>query len=120
LLPLSALLLFLEVNKMAIAEVIFTQVFNKVLERILKPDVPVSDVDANRIASVVTKELAPVLLNQTNSEPLYKSRIMRGLLLAGVGVLGQFLGINITDGDLEQGIHAVTALIEVVGILYAI
>lgn len=105
---------------MAIAEIIFTQVFNKVLERILKPDVPVSNADANRVASAVTKELAPVILNQTNSEPLHKSRIMRGLLLAAVGVVGGFLGLNITEGDLEQGIHAVTALIEVIGILYAV
>lgn len=105
---------------MALAETVFTQVFNHVLDRITAANVSVTSAEASKVAQEVTKGLAPVILNQTNTEPLYKSRIMRGALLVVAGLIGGFLGINFTDGDLEQGIHAITSLAEAVGILYVL
>ena len=105
---------------MSLQEVIFTQVFNKVLDRLLKPEVPVRNADAPAVAKQITQDLAPVIVNQTNNEPLYKSRIMRGLFIAAAGVLGSWFRVQITDGDLEQGIHAITTLIEAIGIIYAL
>lgn len=105
---------------MTLAETVFTQVFNRVLDRITAANVPVTSSEATKVAQEVTKEIAPVILNQTNTEPLYKSRIIRGALLVIIGLVGGFFGVNFTDGDLEQGIHAITSIAEAVGILYVL
>jgi len=106
---------------MNLKTVIFTEVFKQVLDVVKRPDVPVQG-SANevQVAKEVTEKLAPVILNQTNNEPLWKSRILRGAGIALVGLAGGYLGINISDGDLEGGIKAVTDLVTALGVLYAI
>lgn len=101
--------------------IIATELFKKVLEVVQRPDVPVHGTrDEEIVAARVAEKLAPVIQNQTNQEPLWKSRIMRGSLLALLGLAGGYLGINLSDGDVEGGIKAITDLVSALGVLYAI
>jgi len=104
---------------MAIAEVIFGQVFERVLDTITRPSVPVSDRDAREVAKAVAKEVAPVVVNATNSEPWYQSRILRGLLAAGLGWLLSKAGLILTEGELSEIVTIVASLIEAAGLAYA-
>ena len=105
---------------MTLASALTTMIFNKVLDRLLKPDVPVNTTSAPVVAREVVDEIAPIIVNQINAEPLHKSRIFRGVLIVGAGILGSVFGLTVTDGDLEQGISAVTTIVEAVGILYVL
>jgi len=104
---------------MALVESIFTSVFDKVLTRILKDDVPVSTSEAEQVAAAVTKEIAPVVVNATNAEPWYQSRIFRGLLVAIVGYLGSKLGLVIGESEVADLINIGAAIFEAGGLLYA-
>ncbi|GAB4073249.1 hypothetical protein KHC28_24025 [Ancylobacter sonchi] len=54
--------------------------------------------DAAVIAKEVAKETAAVVINQTNNEPWYQSRVTLGALLVLVGGLYS-LGLNFADGS---------------------
>ncbi len=105
---------------MDMRSVIFTEVFKRVVDVLEKPGVPTVRGTEDQVAADITKVIAPVIENQTNNEPLWKSRILRGAVLALVGLAGGYLGLQISDGDLEGGVKAVTDLITAVGVLYSI
>ncbi len=73
-------------------EAIFGQVFDRVLETVKKDHVAVGAGAAYEVAKEVAKDVAPIVVNATNSEPWHQSRIFRGLLLAGLGYLGSKIG----------------------------
>lgn len=100
--------------------VIFGEVFKKVLEVLDRPGTPTITGSEQQVAAEVTQAIAPVVVNQTNNEPLWKSRILRGALLALAGLAGGYLGIQFTDGDLDTGLKAVTDLVTALGVLYSI
>lgn len=100
-------------------EAIFGQVFDRVLDTVKKPSVPVTAGDERTVAVAVAKELAPIVENATNSEPWHKSRIFRGLIVAGAGYLGSKIGLVIGEGDVTVIIEAVAAIVEAGGVLYA-
>ena len=104
---------------MAIAEVIFGQVFERVLDTVTKPSVPVASGAEREVAKAVAKEIAPVVVNATNSEPWHQSRIFRGLLAAVLGFLFSKLGLIVGDADIASLIDIVAALIEAGGLGYA-
>jgi chemotaxis response regulator CheB len=104
---------------MALVESIFTTVFDKVLTRILKDDVPVSTSEAEKVASAVTKEIAPVVVNATNSEPWYQSRILIGLLVAVGGYIGSKAGMVIDEGTIRDGLNILATIFEAGGLAYA-
>ena len=59
-------------------------------------------VDKRDIVERVITEAAPVVLNQTNNEPLYQSRVVIGnvtaIVIAGAGLIG-LLRAGITDAE---------------------
>ena len=54
-------------------------------EVLAHPSVPVNAAQENAVAVAVTKEVAPILVNASNQEPWYQSRVTIGALLALVG-----------------------------------
>lgn len=74
------------------------------------PTSMLTPIDAAAVAAAVNKEAAPVVLNDTNNEPWYQSRVTIGALVsAGIPILGA-LGVA-TDWIKPD---------EVVGIIIAI
>ena len=109
-----------------IAEAIGSMIFSRVLDTLLKPEVPVSDVYAEKVAAQITKEVAPVVENATNSEPWYRSRIYLGLIAAGLGAIAQQFGVQVSGEDIQlvtnsvpEIVQAVGTIMEVAGLLYA-
>jgi hypothetical protein len=103
-----------------VANIIFDQVFKTIKEKLQEPNVPSVPGTEARVALDLAKAVAPVVVNQTNNEPLWKSRILRGGILALVGLVGGYLGLQITDADLDQGIKAVSDLVTTLGVIYSI
>lgn len=99
---------------------LFDQIFKKALEVVRRPGVQVLPQQENMVATRIAEELSPVLENLNNREPLWKSRVVRGLTIAAIGVAGGFLGLNISDGDLEQLTLFATGALELGGIAYAL
>lgn len=105
---------------MAIAETIFATVFDKVLGKLLEPGVPVNRAEAQQVASEVTKEVAPIVVNATNSEDWWRSRVYIGLGAALLSfVTSKFLGFTVSETDLTEIINIVLMLIEAWGLFYA-
>ena len=103
---------------MAIAETIFATIFDRVLKRILQNDVPVTNAEAGRVASEVTKEVAPIVVNATNSEPWFRSRIYIGLIAAGLGAIAQHFGVQISGSDLQLFTNSIPELVQLIGSLF--
>ena len=99
--------------------VIFGQVFDHVLQTVSKPNVPVSSGAERAVAQAVTEKLAPVLVNLTNSEPWYRSRIFLGLLTAALGFLLSKLGLVVSEGDIAELANIIAAIMESGGLSYA-
>lgn len=100
-----------------IKELIAKQIFDSIKQRL--EAAPASE-RPSVIAHEVTTEVLPRIENATNSEPLWKSRIMRGAMLAVAGVIAGYFGISFTEGDLQSIINAVSGIAEAAGILYVI
>jgi hypothetical protein len=107
-------------------DVLMGKVFDRTLETVLKPSVPVPDSAAPQVAHEVTSAVKPIIENATNSEPWYKSRIYIGLIVAGVGAIAQHFGVQVSGSDLKLITDSVPELIqlvgsaaELIGILYA-
>lgn len=105
---------------MDITGIVFDQVFKIIKGKLQERNVPTVPGTEASVANELTKVIAPVVLNQTNNEPLWKSRIMRGAVLALVGLGGGYFGLQIADGDLEAGLKAITDVVTAAGVLYSI
>ena len=111
---------------MALLEMIVGTVFKRALDTLEKPSTPVANSEAREVAEKVTKAVAPVIENATNSEPWFRSRIYLGLILAGMGAIAQHFGVQISGADLQlisnsvpELVQLVGSLAEVAGLLYA-
>ena len=104
---------------MSVADIIFGQVFEKVLETVKKPSVPVEKQDERAVAQAVTEKIAPIVVNASNSEPFWKSRIFLGLATAILGFIGSKLGLVINDSDVTEIINIGAAIVEAAGLAYA-
>jgi len=51
------------------------------------PGTPLSPRDAKPVADELNKQLGPWILNLTNNEPWYQSKIIWGLIIAGIGTI---------------------------------
>ena len=105
---------------MSIAEVIFGQVFDKVLETVKKDSVPVSSGAERAVAQAVTEKIAPIVVNASNSEPWYQSRVILGALVGIVGSLLGALGIALDEETRQQIIVIIPVVISTAGSLYAL
>lgn len=98
---------------------IFGEVFGKVLETVSKPSVPVAAGNEREVAQAVTNKIAPIVVNATNSEPFYKSRIFIGLATAALGFVASKIGLVVSEGDVLELVNIVAAIIEAAGLGYA-
>lgn len=105
---------------MALAEIIFGQVFEKVLDTVSKPSVPVTKKDEQAVAQAVTKELAPIVVNASNAEPWYQSRVILGALVAIIGSALGALGIALDEETRQQIIVIIPVVISTAGSIYAL
>lgn len=111
----------------SLAQILAETIFARTLDVITRPDIPIQNSYAERVASEITKEVAPVLQNATNSEPWYRSRIYIGLIAAGLGAIAQHFGVQISGADIElvtnsvpEVMQAAGTLAEAAGLLYAL
>lgn len=79
--------------------------------------------DKRIIAESVLKEIEPVVLNATNMEPWYQSRVTWGAILGGVaGMLAVFGQADLLPAELQgriiEGIVAAAPLISMGVVLY--
>lgn len=109
-----------------IAEAIGTMIFTRVLDTLMKRDVPVDNSQAEKVAAQVSRDLTPVVTNATNSEPWYRSRIYLGLIAAGLGAIAQHFGIQVSGEDIQlvtasipELVQLVGSALEIIGLLYA-
>lgn len=99
----------------------FDTIFDKVKEVLEKPNVPVDNDVAGKVAGQITEKLGPIMENATNQEPWYKSRIYRGLIVTAIGFIVNILGAQDIDvGPIaERMFDLVGPAMELVGMLYA-
>lgn len=110
-----------------IADMIGETIFRKTLEAVQKPSVPVAPGDEQRVAYEVEKAIKPIVVNATNSEPWFRSRIYIGLITAGVGAIAQHFGVQISGADIQlvtnsvpEVVQAVGTVMEAIGLLVAL
>src|SRR5687767_2393843 len=94
-----------------IADAIGSMIFKRTLDTLLKPDTPVANGNAEKVAAQVTRDLAPVVTNATNSEPWYQSRIYIGLIAAGLGAVAQHFGVQISGADIQLLTNSVPEIV---------
>lgn len=72
---------------------IATGILDEVFKRALKPATQQEVQRAPQVAYEAAKELAPVLVNMTNNEPWWQSRVTWGAIAAILGGLGTMAGL---------------------------
>lgn len=79
---------------------------------------PIRDSDAknvrNSLVPNVTKEIAKVVINQTNQEPWYQSRVTWGAIIAGISGLAGIAGFTLDGDDQAQIVNAVVGIVSAV------
>lgn len=76
-------------------------------------------VDASRVAADVTREVAAVVVNQTNQEPWYQSRVTWGAIIAVGGGLAGIAGYAVDAQDQAQIVNGIVGITTAVGGLLA-
>jgi len=101
-------------TKSALADA--TDILLPTIREVLKqPSVPVDNADANQVAAAVTKEVAPMIVNATNSEPWYQSRVTWGAILSIASAGLAVFGITIDEGTRAELVTLILAAIPVIG-----
>ncbi len=99
---------------------IFGQIFDVVRSTVEKPSVPVASGAENDVAKAVTEKVAPIIVNATNSEPWYKSRVMLGALVSIVASLLGLFGIVLDEDTRQQIVVLIPVIISTGGAIYAL
>lgn len=89
-------------------------IMDAVSATVARPDVPAKPDAVGPIVEAVSREVAPLVANATNSEPWYQSRVTIGALVSIIIPLLGFLGISSDVIDPDQ----LTALIMAGGALF--
>jgi len=97
----------------------FDTIFDIVRSTVAQPSVPVVSGAENAVANAVAKEIAPVIVNATNSEPWYQSRILRGIAISAIGYAAGKLGYAVSNEDAQTVIEIITQIVQGAGLLYA-
>lgn len=84
-----------------IAEAIGTMIFSRVLDTLMKRDVPVDNSQAEKVAAQVSRDLTPVVTNATNAEPLHQSRVFWGSTGSVLAALSD-LAMMYATGEWDQ------------------
>lgn len=81
---------------------------------LLRPETPVDNEQADKVAEIVANELVPVVVHNTNNEPWYQSRVTIGALVSSAAGIAGLFGIAISPEDSELmigvGVAAGTAI----------
>lgn len=101
-----------------IADAIGGMIFNRTLDTLLKPETPVLDINAEKVAAQITRDLKPVVVNATNSEPLYQSRVAIGSVGAVLAALADLAAMYAAgDWDMQR---VITDLVVISGAAFAL
>lgn len=101
-----------------IADLIGETIFRKTVEAVTKPHVPVDNARAASVAHEVEKVLKPVMVNATNSEPLYQSRVIIGASAPVLAALSD-LAFMYATGEWDTQ-RIITDLVVISGAAFAI
>lgn len=103
-----------------------TIVLDKVLERVfqrldrLQPEAVTKDEMKQAVREGVTEAAKePVVVNETNGEKWYQSRVQIGLLVGGVTMILQFFNFDLPPGFVENTVNGILSAGSLGGILYA-
>lgn len=99
-------------------DAIGTAIFNRTVEAITRPNVPVDNANASQVAREVTAAVKPIVTNATNQEPLYQSRIAIGSAGAVLGALADLAAMYASnDWDMQR---VITDIVVVAGAGFAL
>lgn len=104
---------------MARIDSILGTIIDRVADRLRDPNVPVNNSEVSAVAVAAAQAIEPIIVNATNSEHWTQSRILRGLIVAGVGYVASRFGYMITEGDVTEAIQFGASAIELGGLAYA-
>jgi hypothetical protein len=93
-----------------------------VFDKLREKDVPVTREELRPVVAKALNEAGtdPVVENETNQEPWYKSRVKLGLLLAGVTYILQFFGFELPTEFAQSVVDTVLQGGTLVGIVVAL
>lgn len=101
-----------------------TFAFNLILPQIInalkRDDVPVNNADAHQIAERVAQQVAPIIVNQTNQEPWFRSRVIWGSIVAILGGVLQLYGYSFNADDQAMAVDLIGQGITFAGTLFAL
>lgn len=103
-----------------IPEIIFGQVFDRVLDTVTRPSVPVTSGAEKAVAQAVAKEVAPIVVNAQNAEPWYQSRVILGALVAIISSIAGAVGIVIDEDTRQQFVTLIPVVVSTIGSIYAL
>lgn len=91
---------------------------NRAVDRVYsgKPAVPTN---TGELAARVTQEVAAVVVNQTNAEPWYQSRVTWGAIIAVLAGLAGIMGYTFDAADQATLVNAIVGAASIVGGLIA-
>ena len=81
----------------------FDRIRDRIHDKLTDPNVPVENRNAPAVADAIAREVAPVIRNATNAEPLHQSRVFLGSMSALIGA-----AIVIVDQLTKRQIDPVT------------
>lgn len=99
-------------------DAIGTAIFNRTVEAISQPNVPVDNANASQVAREVTAAVKPIVANATNSEPLYQSRVAIGSVGAVLGAAADLAAMYASNSWEQQRI--ITDLVVLAGAAFAL
>jgi hypothetical protein len=97
------------------ADSITDQIRDRIIGVLRKDTTPVNNNVVNEVADEVTNEIAPVVINASNAEAWFQSRIYIGLLTAGIGAVAQHFGVQISGSDIQVITNNIPELVQLVG-----
>lgn len=88
-------------------DVAHSYIFPEVIKALRKQNPTADAVSVQLSAENITKEVVPVLVNQTNNEPWYQSRVIIGSLVAIGGGILQLYGYTVSANDMAMIVELV-------------
>jgi len=112
-----------DTNTTQLEKTVTQQVQSAVVTTIAKPEVDANMSAATKIIDAVVNGILPTLLNATNNEPWYQSKVLWGQFVVIIGILLNMLGVTLSASMAVMiptlGIPLVGAAITIYGRLKA-
>lgn len=109
------------------AQIQAREVVDKTLDKLAaSPSINLSEASAERMKPAIIKEMSAVIVNQTNQEPWYQSRVTIGAILAAGAGVASLAGYTFTVEDqaywvdsISQGVELASGVAALAGGIYA-